>query len=76
MNFRISHYLRAINILANADKEYLAALKEVRTLENQCDKIIASLPSDQQAALWDYLMLCESMSMRKLEIACTYFLNR
>ena len=36
------------------------------------DAMVKALPEESRALAWDFVMLCEDMSRRALEIACTH----
>ncbi len=39
-------------------------------LEAKADAVLKRLPKADRDAVWDFIMLCEDMSNRELEIAC------
>lgn len=57
--------------IADSDDEYLELKKKNWELEQKYFEILGTLPYDQQDIFQDYLMNCEGMSWRMLEIACT-----
>lgn len=72
MKEKMRQRMDTIELLAKGDKEYCQMLQEMRELEKQYDAVLRTLPADQQNILCDYLSLCEEMSYRQLELACTY----
>lgn len=64
-----------IDLLAENDPLYQEMLLRCRLLEKQFDAIVQTLTTSQQNTVWDFVMLCEAMSERKLELACTYLSN-
>lgn len=72
MEKKIRQRMNVIDLLARGDASYFAMLKKLRKLENQYDAVLQTLPADQQDIICDYLTLCEEMSERKLELACTF----
>lgn len=72
MTKQIQNRMQVIDLLANGDHVYFAMLKELRTLERCYDAVLSAIPPEQRDILCDYLSLCEEMSHRKLELACTY----
>ena len=61
-----------IDLLSKGDEVYYAMLMELRQLERQYLAVMNTLPVEQQDIITDYLDLCEEMSRRQLEIACTH----
>lgn len=72
MKQKIRGRMDAIDALAMGDDQYYAMLKEMRILEKCYDRVLSSLPRDAQDTVCDFVSLCEEMSLRKLELACTY----
>lgn len=72
MENKVRRRMNTIDLIAKGDAEYHRMLKEVRQLEKQYDMILQTLSADQQDIVCDYLSLCEEMSERKLELACTF----
>ena len=52
------------------DPQYRAMLEENRILEKKYFAVLETLPEEQQDIINDFVMLCEDMSWRMLEIAC------
>lgn len=72
MESDVQKRMQAIELLAKGDDAYYVMLKQAKILEDRCGRILQTLPDDQRDALCDFLYLCEEMSWRKLELACTY----
>ncbi len=62
--------LAFVDALAKLDSEYQTMLEQCRTLEKQVFAAQETLPSQANDLVWDFIMLCESMSQRKLWLAC------
>ena len=60
----------AIWALAKKDPEYQRLWEENGVLEKKYFEIIEQLPEEQYNAVQDFLMNCEDMSQRMLDIAC------
>ncbi len=54
------------------DPEYREMLMECRLLEKKVMRILETLPGAEHDLVWDFIMLCESMSERKLWLACDW----
>ena len=52
------------------DPIYQEMLLRCGVLEKQFDAMVKALPEESRALAWDFVMLCEDMSRRALEIAC------
>lgn len=52
------------------DPTYMEMLARCRVLEKQFDAMVKALPEESRNLAWDFVMLCEDMSRRALEIAC------
>lgn len=65
-------HMDTVDALANGDDQYFALLKEMRRLEKQYNEVLHTLTADQQNIICDFVSLCEEMSWRKLELACTH----
>lgn len=59
-----------IDSLVMKDPAYRQMLLRCGVLEKQFDTTVKALPEESQALVWDFVMLCEDMSRRALEIAC------
>lgn len=62
--------MSALQMLANGDDAYYGMLLRLRDAEKEFDAVIRELPPEEQDAVCAFVSLCESMSRRKLEIAC------
>ena len=56
--------------LVAADLIYQEMLHRCGIIEKQFDAMVKELPDEHRALAWDFVMLCEDMSRRALEIAC------
>lgn len=72
MDKQITKKLERIDMLANRDEKYIRMLRRGRILEKRFDAMIEALPMEQRNLAWDFVMLCEEMSDRKLKLACLY----
>ncbi|MBP3672981.1 MAG: hypothetical protein J6J18_04050 [Oscillospiraceae bacterium] len=71
MEQTVKRRMDAIRNLARNDVEYAQMRSEMRELEKRYDKLLGGLPYEQQDIICDFVSLCEGMSWRMLEIACT-----
>lgn len=55
---------------ARRDEDYQNLLIRCRGAEAAYQKILASLPVDQQAQLEEYISLCEELQYRLTQLAC------
>ncbi len=60
----------ALEVAASRDVIYQDMLTRCKLLEKRFDQAVRRLPEDTQAIIWDYVMHCEDMSKRLLELAC------
>lgn len=56
--------------LAQRDQEYANKLKRNGQLEKQYFAVLETLPTKQQDIIQDFVMSCEGISWRMLEVAC------
>lgn len=56
--------------LAQTDGQYASLGEENRTLERRYFAVLEAMPIEQQDIVQDFLMNCEGMSWRMLEVAC------
>ena len=70
MNTSILDKLDYIDSLIEKDQAYKEMLVSCGILEKQFDAMVKELPDESRALAWDFVMLCEDMSRRALEIAC------
>lgn len=59
-----------IDRLVAEDPLYSEMLLRCALLEKQFDAMVKELPEESRNLAWDFVMLCEDMSRRALEIAC------
>lgn len=62
--------LARIEDLAMIDLQYRQMMRDYKALEKKFDRVVGQLPEDVRGTVWDYVMLCEDMSIRKLQLAC------
>jgi len=72
VNEQVRHRMLTLELLAGADGEYMRMLQENAGLERQFINVLSVLPTEQMDIICDYLMHCESMSDRVLELACIH----
>ena len=70
MNQKIAETIDYIDGLVAIDPVYREMLSQCSILEKQFDTMVKELPAAHRALAWDFVMLCEDMSRRALEIAC------
>lgn len=70
MNITPSAKLDYIDNLIAQDPTYMEMLVRCSHLEKDFDSMVKALPDESRALAWDFVMLCEDMSRRALEIAC------
>ena len=61
-----------IDALLKEDLLYRQMLEQCVVLEKRFDAMVKALPDEDRALAWDFVMLCEDMSRRALEIACMH----
>ncbi len=62
--------LECVDAMAKVDPEYQKMLMECRALEKQVLTFLETVPTEANDLMWDFIMLCENMSSRKLWLAC------
>ena len=72
MDTRIRHKLDYIDSIIANDPVYREMLHRCSVLEKRFDAMVKALPEESRALAWDFVMLCEDMSRRALEIACAH----
>ena len=72
MDIILKEKLDYIDHLVAEDFRYREMLSRCSVLEKQFDAMVKALPDESRALAWDFVMLCEDMSRRALEIACTH----
>ena len=70
MDSNIMKKLDYIDNLIAKDFRYREMLHRCSILEKRFDAMVKELPEESRALAWDFVMLCEDMSRRALEIAC------
>lgn len=71
MNEQARERFNTVWMLSEGDEEYYQRKKENAELEKRYFDVIERLPIEQQEIIQDFLMSCEGMSWRMLEVACT-----
>ena len=72
MKGSVREKLDFIDVLLEEDILYQQMLKHCGVLEKRFDAMVKALPDEDRALAWDFVMLCEDMSRRALEIACMH----
>ncbi len=72
MDVNVRKKLQRVEILARTDRDYREMYKRCYTLEKHFDKIVSHLSDKEIDVAWSYVMLCQDMSLRKLELACSH----
>ena len=72
MNNYTKKKLDVIDDIARSDAKYSRMLRKCRKVEKQFDEVVRKLSYEEQDVVWDFVMLCETMSRHVLELACTY----
>ena len=72
MEDKVYQRLNLIRMISENDREYHKMLMEIRELEKKYECILQELSYEQRDDLCDFVSMCEEMSHRMLEIACTY----
>ena len=72
MDTQIRRKLDYIDSIVANDPVYREMLHRCSVLEKRFDAMVKELPEENQALAWDFVMLCEDMSRRALEIACAH----
>ena len=72
MDEKIKRRILTIELLARNDVRYCSMLRENAELERKYNAVLSALTTEQMDIVSDFLMHCEAMSDRMLEIACTY----
>jgi len=57
--------------LSQTEPEYHEMLMEIRETEKKYEEALDLLPKEQEATIRDFVSLCEAMSWRMLQIACS-----
>ena len=70
MDIILKEKLDYIDNLVAEDFRYREMLSRCSVLEKRFDAMVKALPDESRALAWDFVMLCEDMSRRALEIAC------
>lgn len=67
---QVQKRLDKIELLAMQDEQYQNLLQENKLLEKRFDQMVRRLSDEERAIAWDFVMNCEDMSRRLLELAC------
>lgn len=70
MNNEYQNKVDIADVLASTDPIYQNMLQENKLLEEKFKYMVKHLPEKDQAIAWDFVMHCEDMSIRKLELVC------
>ena len=62
--------MERVEILAACDEQYQQLLRENKLLERRFDQMVRRLSDEERSIAWDFVMNCEDMSRRLLELAC------
>lgn len=71
MKETMQNIMEQVEDLTNKDQMYQHMLQENKLLEEKFDHMAKKLSEEDRAAAWDFVMHCEDMSIRKLELACS-----
>ena len=72
MDNQIKQRILTVERLAMGNSEYKQMLQENAVLERKYNSVLSELSTEQMDTICDFLMHCEAMSDRLLELACTY----
>ena len=72
MDVRMKQRKLAVELLAGENAQYKMMLRENAELERKFNAVLSELSTEQKDTICDFLMHCEAMSDRLLELACTY----
>ena len=72
MNKRLKKKMEKVDLLTKQDIKYNIMLRRCAALERKFDDITSQLSMKERDVVWDFVMLCEQMSDRKLRIACEH----
>ena len=72
MRENIRQKMEQIDKLSLKDEKYAQMLAECVIKERAFDRFTSELTDEQQDLVWGFVMHCEDMSIRKLEIACEH----
>lgn len=61
-----------IDLMAKTDHVYTEMLQRCVELEAKYESVLNTISTEQMDIVSDFLMHCEAMSERLLELACTY----
>ena len=66
----VTDRMEQVEETARHDLRYQQLLQENKVLEKRFDQMVRRLSDEERAIAWDYVMHCEDMSKRLLELAC------
>ena len=66
----VTDRMEQVEETARHDLRYQQLLQENKVLEKRFDQMVRRLSDEERAIAWDYVMHCEDMSRRLLELAC------
>lgn len=62
--------MQKVEALADQDELYQYMMEKLRIYQEELDSACAEMPSETRNLIWDFIMLSEDMSTRKLRLAC------
>lgn len=71
MDVKTAQRMRMVEMLASGDAQYKDMLKTCVKLEAEYNRVLGEITTEQMDTICDFLMHCEAMSDRMLELACT-----
>ncbi len=72
MEEAVKRKMERLDILSKKDPKYRRMLKKCVAMEREFEDFTSDLTDKQQDLVWGFVMLCEDMSIRKLQIACEH----
>ena len=70
MEVIVNSKLEQVEHMARLDPLYQQLLQENKVLEKRFDQMVRGLSDKDREIAWDFVMSCEDMSRRMLELAC------
>ncbi len=64
-----------VDTLTKLDPAYRQMLQMCRILEKQFLTVLKNLSAEDNDLVWDYVMLCDDMSQRKLKLTIEQFMK-
>ena len=72
MDENVKRKMERLDVLSRTDPKYKRMLKKCVEMEKQFERFTAKLSDEDEDLVWGFVMHCEDMSIRKLEIACEH----